>query len=68
MRVSDGVEACEWSAIVGFVDLPLRWAILGHAGFLDYFDTEFLGAHREVVIYPNSSFHGQHSILPKAPA
>src|SRR5262245_49944446 len=41
LRLTDGIESCEWSAIVGFVDLPLRWAILGHAGFLDFFDTEF---------------------------
>jgi hypothetical protein len=31
--LSDGVETCEWQATVGFVDLPLRWALLGHAVF-----------------------------------
>jgi len=30
-RVADGSEACEWTAIVGFIAAPLRWAILGHA-------------------------------------
>jgi hypothetical protein len=44
LRVSDGVETCAWQAIVGFVDLPLRWALLGHAGFLDNFDTDLRGA------------------------
>jgi hypothetical protein len=56
--VSDGLETCEWSATVGFVDLPLRWALLGHAGFLDFFDAELRGAKREVVITPNRQFPG----------
>src|SRR5262249_24672295 len=25
LRVTDGIEACQWQTIVGFVDLPLRW-------------------------------------------
>jgi hypothetical protein len=62
LRLTDGVETCEWVATVGFVDLPLRWAILGHAGFLDFFDTEFLGARREVVVKPNSSFRGRYIV------
>src|SRR5262249_25321650 len=62
LRLTDGLETCEWPAIVGFVDLPLRWALLGHAGFLDYFDTELRGARREVVIKPNALFNGQRTI------
>jgi len=64
LRVSDGVETCEWQATVGFVDLPLRWALLGHAGFLDFFDTDLRGARREVFMTPNSSFSGTHLIQP----
>jgi hypothetical protein len=63
LRVTDGVEACEWTSIVGFVDLPLRWALLGHAGFLEFFDIELWGARREVAIMPNSSYQGQRAIL-----
>src|SRR5262249_33519232 len=58
LRLSDGVESFDWQAVVGFVDLPLRWALLGHAGFLDFFDTELRGARRDVVITPNSLFPG----------
>jgi hypothetical protein len=67
LRLTDGLETCEWSAIVGFVNLPLRWALLGHAGFLDYFDTELRGARRDLVITPNSSFPGQHILHRAAP-
>ncbi len=61
LRLSDGIETCEWPATVGFVDLPLRWALLGHAGYLEFFDVELRGAHREVVITPNSLFLGQRT-------
>jgi hypothetical protein len=38
---------------------PLRYSLLGHAGFLQFFDAEFRGADQEVVLTPNSSFPGQ---------
>ena len=60
LRVSDGLETCEWQATVGFVDLPLRWALLGHAGFPDFFDADLRGARREVFFKPNSQFLGSH--------
>src|SRR3954451_10494501 len=34
LLLSDGIEACEWDAVVGFVASPMRWVLLGHAGFL----------------------------------
>jgi hypothetical protein len=61
LRVADGSEACEWTAIVGFIAAPLRWAILGHAGFLEFFDTQLLGDRREAVLAPNASFIGRHT-------
>lgn len=68
LRLTDGIETCAWTATVGFVDLPLRWALLGHAGFLHYFDIELRGARREVVITPNSGFPGRHTLpQPSAP-
>ena len=67
LRVTDGLEQCDWQAIVGFADLPLRWALLGHASFLDFFDSELLGAKREAVLNPNARFPGQHVILRPAP-
>jgi len=62
LRLTDGVETCQWQATVGFLDLPLRWALLGHAGFLDFFDTELRGSRRHAVITPNSLFPGTHTI------
>lgn len=61
LRVTDGVDACQWQTSVGFVDLPLRWALLGHAGFLDFFDTDLRGARREVFLAPNVLFSGTHT-------
>ena len=61
LRLSDGIETCEWLATVGFADMPLRWALLGHAGFLDLFDTDLRGAQHEVYLSPNLSFVGAHS-------
>ena len=67
LRISDGWEQCEWEATVGFANLQLRWALLGHAGFLDFFDTTLFGSRREAILTPNSSFSGQHLVLRPAP-
>ncbi len=67
LRLSDGYEECEWDAIVGFVAAPMRWAILGHAGALQYFDVQLLGSRRESLIAPNSSFAGRHVIHRSPP-
>jgi len=58
LRLSDGYEECEWNAIVGFVAAPMRWALLGHAGVLQYFDLHLLGLHREALLTPNTSYLG----------
>jgi hypothetical protein len=61
-RLSDGYEEYAWDAIAGFVGAPMRWAILGHAGALQYFDVQFLGSRREVSMSANPSFPGRHVI------
>jgi hypothetical protein len=61
LRLSDGFEECEWDAIVGFVAAPMRWAILGFAGALQYFDLQLLGLHREALLIPNASFPGRRA-------
>ncbi len=62
-HLTDGLEICEWSAIVGFKDVPfMRWPLLGLTGFLQFFDVTFLGQNHEVIITPNSSFPGQHIV------
>ena len=44
LRITDGlVETYEWTAVVGFVPTRLRYALIGYAGFLKYFDAEFRG-------------------------
>jgi hypothetical protein len=62
LRVSDGRETCEWAAVVGFLDAPLHWALLGQTGFLPHFDAQLLGARREVLLAPNANFTGQHTV------
>ena len=65
LRISDGRETCHWIAIVGFLDVPGRKrAILGHAGFLQFFDATLLGADQELTLTPNRSFPGQHVVHP----
>jgi len=60
LRLTDGVgETYEWDAVVGFVPVPIRAALLGHAGFLQFFDVSFLGADREILLAPNRSFTGR---------
>jgi hypothetical protein len=63
-RLSDGLTAYEWEAIVGFVAVPLRWPVLGHAGFLEFFDVELLGRRRQAIITPNASFRGRRIRRP----
>jgi hypothetical protein len=67
LLLTDGFEICEWEAIVGFVAVHLRWLLLGQAGFLEFFDSELLGARREVILTPNSSFQGKHRMYGQAP-
>lgn len=59
LRLTDGYAECEWEAIVGFVAAPMRWAILGHAGMLQFFDIQLFGLRREARIDPNASFPGR---------
>ncbi len=60
LRISDGNEAFEWAAEVGFLNRPGKaHALLGHTGFLDFFDVILLGSAKEVLITPNNAFQGQ---------
>jgi hypothetical protein len=55
IQLSQGDEEYRWPLTAGVVDRRWREAILGHAGFLEYFDATFLGAQGEVVLTRNSS-------------
>ena len=60
LRITDGVqETYEWPAVVGFVPVPMKRALCGHAGFLQFFDANFRGAARDVVLATNSAFAGR---------
>lgn len=61
LRLSDGIEHCQWDAIVGVSPLPMRWGLLGRAGFFPYFDVSFLDTTHETVVVPNASFPGQYA-------
>jgi hypothetical protein len=59
LRITDGLrETYEWTAVVGFAATRLRYPLLGHSGFLQFFDAEFRGADRAVILTPNRSFPG----------
>ena len=62
LLLSDGMETCEWDTIVGFSAVTMRWALLGHAGFLEFFDIQLLGARREAIVVPNTAFPGKHVV------
>jgi len=59
LRISDGVETFEWPATVGFVAGRLHYALLGQAGFLQYFSAEFDGGNHIVTLTPKPSFPGR---------
>ncbi len=62
LLLSDGYESCEWDTIVGFSTVPMPWALLGHAGFLEFFDVQLLGLRREAIIVPHAAFPGQFTL------
>jgi len=57
-RLSDGIEWCQWEAIVGFVPGSRQTGLAGLAGFLDYFDVGLLGG-REITLTPTANLPGQ---------
>ena len=60
LRISDGnLETYEWTAVVGFVATRLRYNLLGHAGFLQFFHADFRNEDREVILSPNRLFPGR---------
>ncbi len=68
LTITDGLrETYEWTAVVGFTASPLRYSLLGHGGFLEFFDVDFRGADREVVLIPNRCFPGTQVPMPPRP-
>jgi hypothetical protein len=58
LRVSDGQEHREWPAWVAFTPSPMRWGLLGFAGFLQFFTTVFDGAAEMVELTVNALYPG----------
>jgi hypothetical protein len=62
LRLDDGKEVFEWEAVVGFADI--KNPLLGITGCLEYFDTQFLGSRKEVILQPNAAFRGTVQQIP----
>ncbi len=58
VRIADNTEQREWSALVGFAPLAKRNAILGHAGFLQYFTTILYGDFEMLELTVNALYPG----------
>ncbi len=58
LRLFDGVERREWSAWVGFSPARRKQALLGIAGFLQFFDTNLRGAAEVAELTVNSLYPG----------
>jgi hypothetical protein len=63
LRLTDGREYCEWTALVGFTAAPLRQPLLGFAGCLQFFDATFRGAREEVELATNALYPGRSGLL-----
>jgi hypothetical protein len=58
LRVVGNGERREWTAWVGFTPQPLHRALLGFAGFLQFFTATFHGGREEVELAVNSLYPG----------
>jgi predicted aspartyl protease len=58
MRLAGNGERREWTALVGFTAAPLRRALLGFAGFLQFFSATFHGDREEVELAVNPLYPG----------
>jgi hypothetical protein len=57
LRITDGIEQREWTATVGFA--PLRGdALLGFAGFQQFFTVNLYGDDEVVTLEPNRLYPG----------
>ena len=60
LRITDGrTETYEWDAIVAFAPFPVLRSLLGYAGFLRYFNSDFRTDDEEVELRPNRYFAGR---------
>jgi len=57
LRIADNNEHREWDAVVGFAN-GLGRPLLGIAGFLEYFDLQWFGAHGIFELTVNANYPG----------
>jgi hypothetical protein len=58
LRLAAPGERREWEAWVGFTSIPLKYPLLGFAGFLQYFTATFHGDREEVELTVNGLYPG----------
>ncbi len=58
LMLADDTSTYRWPATVAFTAAPLRYALLGMAGCLQFFDARFLGADRTVELEANWTYPG----------
>jgi hypothetical protein len=61
LRITDGTETFSWTATIGFVAARLHYALLGQAGFLQFFSADFDGESHTVTLTPKPCFPGRRS-------
>jgi hypothetical protein len=54
-ELGKGKNLCRWSATFGIIDQPWEKAILGHAGFLQYFYVTLFGEKKQIRFRRNQS-------------
>jgi hypothetical protein len=58
LRLTSGPDWYEWRGWVGFTSVPLRRALFGFAGFLQFFTATFRGDREEVELEANALLPG----------
>jgi hypothetical protein len=58
LRLTNGSERREWRTWVAFTSAPLRNALLGFAGCLQYFTATFYGDREEIDLAINAQYPG----------
>src|SRR5215207_4281793 len=56
LRLTDGVEFREWPARVGFTPAPIKRALLGFAGFFQFFTATFDGDREHIELAVNAIY------------
>jgi hypothetical protein len=64
LLLDDGNERSRWRAIAGFTAAPLRFALLGIAGGLEYFRTTLDVDNREILMIPQPSIPSTQDLTP----